>query len=123
MDSYKTGCGKTETSIEKYRLNCGKTQTDVDAYALSCVKDTETIDEYNLSCDKTEETVDKYALSCEKSEDESYAEFLVVNQHPEWTGKDVVLQAAVHDPEGFLQLPESPFCGREKKRKAYRQMK
>ena len=114
VDSYKTGCGKTETSIEKYRLNCGKTQTDVDAYALSCVKDTETIDEYNLSCDKTEETVDKYALSCEKSEDESYAEFLVVNQHPEWTGKDVVLQAAVHDPEGFLQLPESPFLWKGK---------
>ena len=114
VDSYKTGCGKTETSIEKYRLNCGKTQTDVDAYALSCVKDAETIDEYNLSCGKTEETVDKYALSCEKSEDESYAEFLVVNQHPEWTGKDVVLQAAVHDPEGFLQLPESPFLWKGK---------
>ena len=114
VDSYKTGCGKTETSIEKYRLNCGKTQTDVDAYALSCVKDAETIDEYSLSCDKTEETVDKYALSCEKSEDESYAEFSVVNQHPEWTGKDVVLQAAVYDPEGFLQLPERPFLWKGK---------
>lgn len=114
VDSYKVGCGKTETSIEKHGLNCGKTAEDVDAYAISCVKDGKTIDGYSLSCEKTEESVDGYTLSCGRSGEESYAEFSVVSRDSAWTGGDVVLQAAVQDAEGFLQLPESPFLWKGK---------
>lgn len=114
VDSYKTGCGKAETFIEKYRLNCGKTETDVDSHALSCRKDEQTVDGYSLSCEKTEETVDGYALSCGRSGEKSYAEFTADNLDSGWTGGDVVLQAAVQDPEGFLQLPERPFLWKGK---------
>lgn len=109
VERYKEGCGKTETSIEKYGLNCGKTTEDVDAYELSCAKDGKAIDGYSLSCEKTEESVDGYALSCGRNGEESYAEFSVVCRNSEWTGGDVVLQAAIRDAEGFLQLPEFPF--------------
>ncbi len=114
VDSYKAGCGKTESSVEKYGLNCGKTLEDVDAYALSCIKNEKSIDGYRLSCEKTEETVDGYALSCGRSGEESYAEFSVSSQNTEWTGGDVVLQAAVQDTGGLLRLSENPFAWRGK---------